>query len=189
MQFFILLLGVLVFAFYQFQAPPLSFNSSLISEARSSTQYKDSLQVLQNRYDSINVLKQQKAVAFTDAIGNQQVALEQQLSAELKEINVASEGLRTEFKTLSQKVSGKDTNDTNYVFLAFVKEYLPSGLRGLLIAVIFLAAWGSIAAALNSLAATSVVDLHQRMVGKEKRSTNIKFQNGIPWVGAYFALW
>ena len=168
MQFFILLIGVLVFAFYQFQAAPLSFNNTLVSEAQSSAAYKDSVQLLQARYDSVNALKQQKAVAFTNAINSGEKEVEQQLTAELEEINKASEGLRTEFKSISSKVSGKDTNDTNYVFLAFVKTYLPAGLRGLLIAIIFLAAWGSIAAALNSLAASTVVDFHQRVAGKDK---------------------
>ncbi len=68
-------------------------------------------------------------------------------------------------------MSGKDTNDTNYVFLAFVKQHLPTGLKGLLIAIIFLAAWGSIAAALNSLAASTVVDFHQR-IGRAGRKLN-----------------
>ncbi len=60
----------------------------------------------------------------------------------------------------------KKGEDANFVFLSFVKEHLPQGLKGLLIAIIFLAAWGSIAAALNSLAASTVVDFHQRF-GKE----------------------
>lgn len=168
MQFFILLIGVLVFAFYQFQAAPLSFNNTLVTEAQSSAAYKDSVQLLQARYDSVNALKQQKAVAFTNAINNGEKEVEAQLSGELQQINKASEGLRSEFKNISAKVSGRDTNDTNYVFLAFVKTYLPAGLRGLLIAIIFLAAWGSIAAALNSLAASTVVDFHQRIAGKDK---------------------
>lgn len=168
MQFFILLIGVLVFAFYQFSAAPLSFNSSLVSDAQASATYKDSLQALQVRYDSVNVMKQQKAIAFTDAIKNKDAVVEQQLTGELKSLNRATEGLRSEFKDMSRKVSGKDVNDTNYVFLAFVKTYLPGGLRGLLIAIIFLAAWGSIAAALNSLAASTVVDFHQRIAGKDR---------------------
>ena len=68
----------------------------------------------------------------------------------------------------SKKISSKDTNDTNYVFLSFVKDYLPAGLKGLLIAIIFLAAWGSIAAALNSLAASTVVDFHYRITDRDK---------------------
>jgi Na+/proline symporter len=64
--------------------------------------------------------------------------------------------------------SSADTNDTNYIFLYFVVENLPKGLIGLLIAMIFLAAWGSIAAALNSLASTTVIDLYKRMWVKDK---------------------
>jgi Na+/proline symporter len=57
---------------------------------------------------------------------------------------------------------GGDSNDTNYIFLRFVTDYLPAGLVGLLIAVIFLAAWGSIAATLNSLASCTIIDFHRR---------------------------
>ena len=61
----------------------------------------------------------------------------------------------------------QDSNDTNYIFLRFVVDYLPKGLVGLLVAVIFLAAWGSIAAALNSLASSSMVDFHKRFSKKQ----------------------
>ena len=60
----------------------------------------------------------------------------------------------------------EDVNDTNYIFLRFVIDYLPKGLIGLLIAVIFLAAWGSIAAALNALASCTVVDIHKKFIDK-----------------------
>lgn len=167
MQFFILLIGVLVFVFYQFNAAPLSFNTSLVEDAKVSS-YRDSVSGLQTQYDSINSLKQQAALAFAraDKQGNSDSV--QLLSTRLKELNKHADGFRAQFKQISAKVSSKDTNDTNYVFLAFVKQYLPSGLKGLLIAIIFLAAWGSIAAALNSLAASTVVDFHQRMVGEER---------------------
>ena len=87
-------------------------------------------------------------------------------------LNGQAESYRSEFKELAVKATGKkkdETNDTNFVFLTFVKDYIPAGLKGLLIAVIFLAAWGSIAAALNSLAASSVVDFHQRSVKNDKQ--------------------
>jgi Na+/proline symporter len=61
------------------------------------------------------------------------------------------------------KLNGGDDNDTNYIFIRFVVDYLPVGLVGLLIAIIFLASWGSIAAALNSLASSTVVDFHKRL--------------------------
>jgi SSS family solute:Na+ symporter len=165
MQFFILLLGVLIFSFYQFQAAPLSFNSSLVEDVKES-RYKDSVQRLQAQYDILNEQKKQKAIQFATAVSANQKDSQDKLSNELLAINKASEDYRSQFKALSSSVSKKDTNDTNYVFLSFVKEYLPVGLKGLLIAIIFLAAWGSIAAALNSLAASTVIDFHQRFTKK-----------------------
>lgn len=167
MQFFILLIGVLVFAFYQFKPAPISFNSSLIADAEISV-YKDSVHALQNKYEAISIKKGQVAQAFTSAMKNNRQDSLQQLTAEFKILNDTTNEFRNQFKTISSKISNKDTNDTNYIFLGFVKEYLPSGLKGLLIAIIFLAAWGSIAAALNSLAASTVIDLHQRYASPEK---------------------
>ncbi len=167
MQFFILLIGVLVFAFYQFQTAPISFNSSLIADARSSV-YKDSIQLLQVQYDSVNNKKKQITLAFTQALKNDRQDSMQLLTEEIKDLNETTNLYRNQFKAISNKISNKDTNDTNYIFLGFVKDHLPSGLKGLLIAIIFLAAWGSIAAALNSLAASTMVDFHQRFTTAEK---------------------
>lgn len=161
MQFFILLVGVLIFSFYQFFPSPLSFNTGLVEDARQSV-YKDSVASLQTKIDSIHAYKLQTVVSFTKAIEQKDDAKERLLSAELHKINDSVNNYKEQFKAISKKVSKKDTNDTNYVFLAFVKEYLPAGLKGLLIAVIFLAGWGSIAAALNSLASSTVIDFHKR---------------------------
>jgi Na+/proline symporter len=159
MQFSILLIGVLVFAFYQFNNAPLSFNDSLVNEVQQ-TSYKDSLTTLQAGFDSVNALKSKALLAYTNGT--------QTNTDGIRQLNKASEGYREAFKKMSGKATGKDTNDTNYVFLSFVKHHLPAGLKGLLIAVIFLAAWGSIAAALNSLAASTVCDFHQQIVGRGK---------------------
>lgn len=160
MQFFILLIGVLIFAFYQFNAGPISFNSGLVSDVRNST-YGDSLAQLETRYKTISQQKERTAVAFAQAVKSGQQTQETALAAQLTTLNAASTEVRDAFKEIGKKASSRDTNDTNYVFLSFVKEHLPAGLRGLLVAIIFLAAWGSIAAALNSLAASTVCDFHQ----------------------------
>lgn len=157
MQFFILLIGVLVFVFYQFNRAPLSFNETLVSEMQR-TGYRDSVNRLQAGYDSVNRLKQQ-VVAQYAASGNYAAS---PLRDSLRSLSTRSQTFRNAFKSLADSAK-KDGNDTNYIFLSFVKHYLPVGLKGLLIAVIFLAAWGSIAAALNSLAASSVVDFHRRL--------------------------
>ena len=162
MQSCILLIGVLVFAFYQFNAPPISFNNGLVSDVASSV-YKDSAQAIQIKYDSVNALKKEKTIAFVQALKRGEMAASESLTTDLKAINKKGEEYRSAFMDWGGKVSKKDKNDTNYIFLSFVKQYLPSGLKGLLIAIIFLAAWGSIAAALNSLAASTVVDFHRRI--------------------------
>ena len=160
MQFFILLIGVLVLSFYQFHKAPISFNNTLISELQR-TEYKDSLQALQIKYDSVNAIKS-KAVTHLTAQKNYSDA---RLEDSIRILNSQSEAYRNDFKNIYIKATGKakdEANDTNYVFLSFVKQYLPAGLKGLLIAIIFLAAWGSIAAALNSLASSTIVDFHKR---------------------------
>ncbi|MBX2933665.1 MAG: sodium:solute symporter [Ferruginibacter sp.] len=143
MQFFILLLGILIFSFYQFNKAPIYFDQAKVSVAKQ-TMYKDSLIALENSY----------AIAL-DAGAMQE-----------------SKDLRIQYRaTLQKALPGQDTNDNNYIFLRFVMDYLPQGLIGLIIAIIFLASWGSIAAALNSLAAVTVVDFHKKFFVKEETET------------------
>ncbi len=138
MQFLILGLGVLIFAFYQFHKAPLHFNETQVERAKL-TSYEPQLESLEQQYQMI---------AASDHGSQQEI--------------------RARYATvISQALPGEDVNDTNYIFLRFVLDFLPEGLIGLLIAVIFLAAWGSIAAALNSLAACTVVDIHKKYFDKE----------------------
>ena len=138
MQFLILLVGILVFSFYQYHKAPIYFDEARVIVAKK-TVYKDSMVYLENQYG--NALKENNPALATE--------------------------LRTEYKTIIKKaIPGDDANDTNFIFLRFVIDNLPKGLVGLLIAVIFLAAWGSIAAALNSLASCTVVDFHKKFINK-----------------------
>ena len=138
MQFLILLVGILVFSFYQYHKAPIYFDEAKVIVAKK-TAYKDSLISLENQY----------SYALTG--NNSALATE----------------LRAQFKAVLKKaIPGDDANDTNFIFLRFVIDNLPKGLVGLLIAVIFLAAWGSIAAALNSLASCTVVDFHKKFINK-----------------------
>ncbi|MEP7277184.1 MAG: sodium:solute symporter [Bacteroidota bacterium] len=165
MQFCILLIGVLVFAFYQFNQAPLFFNNVQVKKIAQSP-YKDSLQLLQLQYDLLSKEKARTVVKWVDQSKNAVSTAESE--AALKLINRQTDRLRTDFTGLINKSKiGGDDNDTNYIFLRFVVDYLPKGLVGLLIAVIFLAAWGSIAAALNSLASCTVVDIHKKFIKKD----------------------
>lgn len=139
MQFLILLVGALVFSFYLYNKAPVFFDESRIAAAEK-TIYKDSLVAIEQQFNTASVAHDyDKATA-----------------------------LRSEYKaTLKKALPGDDANDTNYIFLRFVIDNLPKGLVGLLIAVIFLASWGSIAAALNSLASCTVVDFHKKFINKD----------------------
>jgi solute:Na+ symporter, SSS family len=169
MQFFILLIGVLIFSFYQFKGSPLSFNPALVSSAKSSV-YADSVSRLQQKMDEVNEKRRSVAVIISKSPSTSGITAEGSLSQvqELKQLDAQADSYRESFKQISKKVSAADTNDTNFIFLSFVKEYMPYGLKGLLIAVIFLAAWGSIAAALNSLAASTIVDFHRQLAPEQK---------------------
>ena len=137
MQFLILMVGVLVFSFYQYHKAPVYFNETQAQRAKK-TEYRN---------DLINLEKQYATISPTD--------------------NEQKNKIKSEYKSvLSKALPHEDVNDTNYIFLHFVIDYLPKGLVGLLIAVIFLAAWGSIAAALNALSSCTMVDIHKRFINK-----------------------
>src|SRR5438045_4096971 len=133
MQFMILMIGILVFSFYHFNKSPIYFNDVQIASAKTTLK-KDSLENLEKQY------------AFVAA-----------------DNDIEKTTIRKHYKdVLKRELPAEDVNDTNYIFLRFVIDYLPKGLIGLLIAIIFLAAWGSIAAALNALASCTMIDFHRR---------------------------
>ena len=170
MQFLILLLGVLVFAFYQFNKEPVFFNQSQL-DLLAKSKYKDSLTVVIRTYDDAEAQRIRERTWLSAGMGRgktdvdpPQAGAEARLqAAEEKKVECRA----TIRRWLKDKQVGGDDNDTNYIFLRFVMDYLPRGLIGLLIAVIFLASWGSIAATLNSLSSCTIVDFHKRFARKE----------------------
>lgn len=160
MQFLILLLGVLVFSFYMFTNHPATFNGRQMDLLNNSRLRPDADR-LQTRLDSI---QQQKQVKVKEWLNDRENAA---IISDIKTHMGQEKAIQDSVKTLVKKIDPlAETNDTNYIFLRFVIDYLPTGLVGLLIAVIFLAAWGSIAAALNSLSSTTVVDIHKKFIDK-----------------------
>ena len=167
MQFLILLIGVLVFTFYQFNNAPIFFNDVQLKKLEASA-YKDSLKIVQGQYAAVAVNKQQAVRDYTMARHAGEEEKETASLASLQSLQKESDSLRKKVVFwLNKKVPGGDGNDTNYIFLRFVVDHLPVGLVGLLIAIIFLASWGSIAAAINSLASCSMVDFHRRFTKKK----------------------
>lgn len=162
MQFGILLVGVLVFVFYLNYNPPLVFNQALVDNTLES-KYGSQLQAQQRAFDSINIQKKALVNQLAGSIKVNNTTKSDSLSALLLAKNEAGSKLVKDAKSTIIKADAlADTNDTNYIFLYFVIHNLPNGLVGLLIAVIFLSAWGSIAAALNALSSSTIIDLYKR---------------------------
>jgi SSS family transporter len=164
MQFAILLIGALVFTFYQFNNAPLFFNQSQLSKLEN-TSHKDSLSIAKKTYNDLSEQKKSTVALFANAETKEE---KDNKAVELSQLQHQSDSIRKKVKTWMQteKIEG-DTSDTNYIFLRFVVDNLPKGMVGLLIAIIFLASWGSIAAAINSLASSTMVDFHRRFSKKE----------------------
>jgi solute:Na+ symporter, SSS family len=160
MQFLILLVGTLVFTFYQFNKAPIFFNNTQIARLENST-YKDSFSIAQAQFLVVAKEKREAVAKFSDALNNKDKNEIDGKTNDLRQLQQQSDSLRRKVKQWVN-ASGGDGNDTNYIFLRFVVDYLPAGLVGLLIAIIFLASWGSIAAALNSLSSCTMVDFHRR---------------------------
>jgi SSS family solute:Na+ symporter len=157
MQFFILLLGVLVFVYYMFHTSPLYFNE-LATNKLKETSFKSRIIELEEEHIK---LAEEKKIHLADFLKNGQAVSK----TKLDEVAAKQEEMRTEVKGMI-KTSGiaVESSDTNYIFIRFVMDHMPHGLIGLLIAVIFLAAWGSISAALNSLSSSSLIDFHRPFI-------------------------
>ena len=159
MQFFILLVGVMVFVFYQFNSSPLHFNPSAVNDVLNSpyaTQYLD-LQDQKNTLEKA-IKEQQLSYAVLDNQSQKQAVL-----IDIKALQSQEDQLRATSKELIKKANPKaETNDKDYVFIHFILNNLPRGLIGLLLAVILSAAMSSTASELNALGSTTTIDLYRR---------------------------
>lgn len=171
MQFLILLVGVLVFAFYQFTAPPLFFNQTAVDQVKAGP-YAAQYQALEARHEKIQAVKRPQVMALTEALQAKDEKAIDQSRAVLIGLEDQVKKVRNEATTLLSKANGSETNDVNYIFLRFVIDYLPVGMVGLLIAVILLASMGSVAAAYNSLASCTIIDIYKRMIRKDDDGHN-----------------
>ena len=168
MQFGILLIGTLVFAFYQFHEPPLFFNETEVKNIQNS-EYASQYAALENNFNTVHLQKQEKVHELVAAQKRNDAASVDALRTELQNSIHHEDAIKKEATELMKLNNpAADTDDSNYVFLSFVIKYLPTGLVGLLIAIIFLAAMGATAGGLNSLASTTYVDFVRRFSRKEK---------------------
>ena len=167
MQFFILLIGAMVFAFFQFARPPLFFNPVEVEKVRQSSHAGEFLEAEQ-RYNQALDRRSVAAIEYVEAKKQGDEAIVATTKSKFLVTSRQAEEIRTEgIKILQANDPGADTNDTNYIFLSFVMKYLPVGLVGLLFACIFAASMSSTSGELSALATCSVVDVYRRHIKKE----------------------
>lgn len=167
MQFLILFIGVMVFVFYQFNQPPVFFNEVAKSNVYA-TPYADDLRQLENTYTTMFEQKQDAVQELVAAIKTEDEAAIATAQGRVNALTAASGAVREEVKGLIRQATPEaEVKDTDYVFISFVMKYLPAGLVGLLLAVIFSAAMSSSASELNALASTTVVDIYKRSLKQQ----------------------
>lgn len=167
MQFLILFIGVMVFVFYQFNQPPVFFNEAAKSLVYA-TPYADDLRQLEEEYADVFEQKQQAVHGLVTALRAEDEAAIASAQGKVEALTTTAKGVRDEVKeVIKQATPEAEVRDTDYVFISFVIKYLPAGLVGLLLAVIFSAAMSSSASELNALASTTVVDIYKRSVKQQ----------------------
>jgi len=173
MQFFILLVGVMVFVFYQFEPAPLHFNPKAVAAVKSSTKATEFNQL---EKENLEVQRQIKTALLQK--DEKLVVLSKQ---NLKQREDAKE-------IIALAAPDQEVNDKDYVFISFILKYLPTGLIGLLLAVIFSAAMSSTASELNALAATTTVDLYQRNRGGQSPAHYVNASKGFTLLWGVIAI-
>lgn len=179
MQFLILLVGVLVFVFYQFNPAPTFFNKQE-TESLKNSRYAAQYQLAEIKHQNLTAQRQRAVLDMQAALQTDNEAGQEAAGTVLRETDSALKVVKSDVtKLIQQNNPAADTNDVNYIFLRFVLDYLPHGLIGLLIAVIFSASMGSIASAYNSLASTTIVDVYKRLMRKD--DTDMHYLNASRW--------
>jgi SSS family transporter len=173
MQFFILLVGIMVFVFYQFNTAPLNFNPAAekaVNESSYQSEYKNLNEKLAENFDD-----KKSIISEMNSSNISEVKFEL-LKTQLAEANFDEVEIREKARQLIKEADETvETNDTDYVFIHFILNNLPRGLIGLLLAAILSAAMSSTASELNALASTTAIDLYKRNVKAAK--TDMHFVN------------
>jgi len=176
MQFLILLLGALVFVFYQFHAPPLFFNPGPVQQVLAGPD-AGAYRAAEVAFAQARADQSQRAEAYIRARHGGDPALIAARKLELQQAHARSEAVRKEGVALIEKANpGTNPSDTNYIFLAYVLSCLPVGLVGLVIAAVFSGSMSSMSGEISALGATTVVDLWRRLIGGSQGQREV-------WVG------
>jgi len=166
MQLIILFIGVMVFVFYQFNTPPIFFNKVELNDVKSSI-YSEQVIKLENEFKVLHEKKTVDIYSLLDAQKHEdELKIEELkisvLSSEekMKQININVKNI------VRENNPSAELNDKDYIFMSYVIDYLPTGIIGLLFAVMFSAAMSSTASELNALASTTTIDVYKRSIRK-----------------------
>lgn len=167
MQYSILLIGIMVFVFYQFTQPPIFFNQAGLNKGYDS-KYETELRTLESEHTAVFEKKREAIYNLVNAEENGNTGEVEKFSEIANNLNLEQIALETKATELLQKVDPDIyEKDADFVFITFVLNYLPHGLIGLLMAVIFSAAMSSTSSELSALGSTSTIDFYKRMVNPD----------------------
>lgn len=178
MQFLILLIGVLVFTFYQFHQPPVMFNETEAQSIRASN-YKTEFNILENKHKEIYAEKEIHVKAYVEALHSKDKDDISLTESYLAIDNAKNKKNQESIKEIAKKNNPNIGDDSNFVFLGFITQQLPVGIIGLLLAIIFLAAMGSTASGITSLTSTTIVDFYKRSI--KKNETDAQYLSASRW--------
>ena len=166
MQFLVLFVGILVFVFFLFVKPPIHFNTANLAMVKENPITAPQLAELETTYDALFEERQNAVNDMVDALDTDDEATIATASDRMSTLQEEDAAIRAQVRELIDVASNETakTKDTDYVFITFVINYLPVGLVGLLLAVIFSAAMSSTSSELNALATTTVIDIYKRSV-------------------------
>jgi SSS family transporter len=176
MQFLILFVGVLVFVFFQFNKSPLHFNEGNINAIKTNDTYALQYEALNKEHEILFARKKEVINTYIGQLKSENEAVIATSKGEVKNLMKEEKELRERAGTLIKKaLPAASIKDTDYVFITFIRDFLPVGIVGLLLAVIFSASMSSTSSELNSLATTTVIDIYKRSFVKEQTDQHYLF--------------
>ena len=172
MQLIILFIGVMVFVFYQFNTPPIFFNKVELNNIKSSN-YSSEVNSLETEFKALHDKKTVDIYTLLDAQKNEDKVRVQELKRSVLVTEKKMHEINSNVKTIVLKNNpSAETNDKDYIFMSYVIDYLPTGVIGLLFAVMFCAAMSSTASELNALASTTTIDIYKRSIKKKENDSH-----------------
>jgi Na+/proline symporter len=186
MQFLVLLVGVMVFVFYQFNLPPVFFNQPELARVYQ-TPHAAHAAALERDHVAAFTHKRAAIERLDDALNRHDATSIAVAERSVRESEASFAAIRGEMKqVVAAAVPQANTKDADYVFLSFVMRNLPRGIVGLLLAVIFCAAMSAVASELSALASTTVVDFYRR--GLCKNASDAHYVRAARWFTAAWGI-